>query len=149
MYIVVTYPVCYCLVFTMNLQIRLSVNLIIVDTLTQVSMTIKTDPKIENAIFEKENSSDNISNTVPGQMEIKSIESSSVIFHLESSDGGNVKFVFEKSLMDGNLTSFIKNLLVDENVKKHMSPEKRYNLSVTIHSKDKQKQSYSGIYSYQ
>lgn len=72
---------------------------------------------------------------------------SSVVVHLKSTDG-NVKYVVEQGIANGDLTSFIRNLLDNEKIKMHMSPKTKYKISVIVRSKDKQVAVSSGMNIY-
>lgn len=122
----------------------------IVVAVTESKLTLRMDDeetkeKIEDAIYNVADSSEYKGKTIPGlPLKIMNIEKSSVIIHLQSSEVGNDKFIVEKGIMNDDMTKFIKNLLNNENIKMHMSPGKKYKLSVSLHSKDEQKESYSG-----
>lgn len=104
----------------------------------------ETKNDLEDEIFEvAESSEDEEINGI--KLKVTDVERSSVVLNLKSDDG-DVKFIVEKGITNGDLTSFIRNLLDDEKIKMHMSLEKKYNISVSLHSKDKLKELYSGIY---
>lgn len=110
-------------------------------------MTLRAVNEIEEGLYQQVASPEYKNKGIRGlEMVITDTERSSVIIHLQSSDGGNVKLMVEKGIVNGDLTSFIMNLLNDENIKKHMTTDKKYNLSVSLHAKDQKKESYSGMY---
>lgn len=101
--------------------------------------------KLEHAIFKVVTSSEYQGKEIDGlKLNVKDTKRSSVLVHLQS-NGENVKLVVEKGIVEGDLSSFIRHLLDDENIKIHMTQGHKYKVSVSLHSKNKQK-IFSGIY---
>lgn len=122
----------------------------LVETFTGAILTLSTDNEIEEELHQQVASPEYKNKGIHCLgMGIVDTKRSSVIIHLQSDDGGNVKLMVEKGIVNGDLTSFIMNLLNDENIKKSMTTDKKYNLSVSLHAKDQQKEAFSGIYSRQ
>lgn len=122
----------------------------IVGTFTRGELKLTVDnvdskDVLEDEIFEVVNSSGYKSKEIDG-LKLKAVDTkrSSVIVKLKS-DGANVKFIVEKGIVDGDLTSFIRNLFEDEKIKMHMSLEKKYNISVILCSNNLQMRSFTGI----
>ncbi|XP_076079748.1 uncharacterized protein LOC143049871 [Mytilus galloprovincialis] len=77
------------------------------------------------------------------KLTVTDAKKSSVLVDLKST-GGNVKYIVEKGIANGDLTSFIRKLLDNENIKMHMSPKTKYKVSVIIRSKNEQLKESSG-----
>lgn len=78
------------------------------------------------------------------KLTVTDAKKSSVLVDLKST-GVNVKYIVEKGIANGDLTSFIRKLLDNENIKMHMSPKTKYKVSVIIRSKNEQLKESSGI----
>ncbi|CAG2255763.1 unnamed protein product [Mytilus edulis] len=50
------------------------------------------------------------------------------------SNGTNVKYIVEKAIDNGDLTRFIADIFGNENIKMHLSPGKKYRVSVSLRS---------------
>lgn len=101
--------------------------------------------KVETEIFEILGSTEYIDKEIVGlKLTIKDTSRSSVIVHLKS-DSGNVKLIVENGIVNGDLKIFLRNLLNDENIKMHLSPEKKYKVSVSLKAHNKQRDGVSGI----
>lgn len=79
---------------------------------------------------------------------VKETTKSSVLIHLES-NGRNVKFIVEKAIDNGDLTRFIADIFGNENIKMHLSPEKKYRVSVNLRSTNNILESLSGMNYFQ
>lgn len=100
--------------------------------------------KLEHEIFKVVESSEYQDKEIDGlKLKVKDTKRSSVVVHLKS-NGENVKLIVEKGIVNGDLNSFIRDLFDDENIKMHMIPGNEYRVSVSLHSKNKQKL-FSGI----
>lgn len=127
---------------------RLSVNILIVGKFTEGELKLTVDDmskdRLEDEIYKVVSSSEYLDKEIGGlKIKVKDTKRSSVIVHVKS-NGENVKLIVEKGIVKGDLSSFIRNLLDNENIKMHMIPGHKYKISISLHSKNKQ-ELFSGM----
>lgn len=101
--------------------------------------------QLENAILEVLESPEYKNKKIDClQLTIVESSRSSVVLHLRS-DGRDVKLLVEKAIVNGDLTRFIGHIVDNKNIKIYMSPERKYEISVSLCSKEENVKNYTGM----
>lgn len=101
--------------------------------------------QLENAILEVLESPEYKNKKIDClQLTIVESKRSSVVLHLKS-DGRDVKLLVEKAIVNGDLTRFIGRILDNKNIKIHMSLEGKYEISVSLRSKEANVKNCTGM----